>query len=234
MNKAFLIVAPDTDAGKTWITGHLLKELHNRTNSAMVMKPVQTGAIVQEGRKISEDIAECSRISGVEAPIEIYHELVPYLFDAPCSPHLAAALEDADEIDIAQIKKHFHSLSEKYDHILVETAGGILSPINQKETVLDIALALDIPLIVVSPNRLGAISQTLATVKILVDSGCTIAAVIMNDMIVPHKGFDEILLEENLNAVSSFSAIPHCYRVPFSSESNTISKALSPIVDSIL
>lgn len=234
MKKAFIVVAPDTDAGKTWITGHLLKELHERTSSAMVMKPIQTGAGNIDGRRISEDVTECLRISGVEAPCEIYHEIVPYLFDAPCSPHLAAELEGEKAIDITLIKKHFHSLAKRYDYILVETAGGILSPINAQETILDMVLALEMPLIVVSPNRLGAISQTLSTLKILVDSGCSIATVIMNDLVVPKGAFEELLLQENLQAVSSFSTISHCYRIPFTKDSHIISDALTHIVDKIL
>lgn len=229
-----MIVAPDTDAGKTWVTGHLLKEFHKKSNSAMVMKPIQTGAVTEGDRRVSEDIRECSRISGVEAPSDIYHELVPYLFNAPCSPHLAAELEGEEEINLSVIVKHYHKLATKYDYLLVETAGGILSPINRRETVLDLILKLDLPLIVVSPNKLGAISQTLSTIKILKESGCTIAAVVMNDMQATESDFDELLLQENCNAVSSFSNTSHCFRLPFTKESDLISEALSPLVDTIL
>lgn len=231
---SFAIVAPDTDAGKTWITSHILKALYKINPSAMVMKPVQTGAIYKDGKPLSEDIEECCRIAGIEISKEDYPLLVPYLFNKPCSPHLAAELDNATPIDLQKIKKSFKELQKRYDHLLVETAGGILSPLNWNETNADLLNELRLPTIIVAPNKLGAISQTLSTIQVLKSMNTTIKAIIMNDMVNVTSEFEEMLLAENLKAVQVFSSISQIYRVPFTKNSEKIEQALSPLVKSLL
>lgn len=234
MSKAFTIVAPDTDAGKTWITGHILKVLLEKNHNSIVMKPVQTGAILKDGKKLSEDIEMCRKLSGVKIPDDLYDTLVPFNFTKPCSPHLAAELDEAPAIDLEKVFDCYTKLTEQYDVLLVETAGGILSPITRKETVLDLVQKIDTPVIIVAPNKLGAISQTLATIELVSQRDIPIAAVIMNDMVQPNDEFEEILLAENIQAVLQFSNIPKIYRTPHTKETKAISEALKPLVESLL
>lgn len=234
MSKAFTIVAPDTDAGKTWITGHLLKVILEKKPESMVMKPVQTGAILKDGKKLSEDIEKCREISGVEIPDDLYDTLVPFNFTKPCSPHLAAELDEAPPIDLEKIHSCFTKLAEQYDVLLVETAGGILSPITRKETVLDLVQKIDTPVIIVAPNKLGAISQTLATIELVSQRDIPIAAVIMNDMVTANDEFQEKLLAENIAAVREFSSIETIFRVPFSTDSNHTTSSLRPCIELLL
>lgn len=234
MSKGVTIVAPDTDAGKTWITSHLLKALLEKNSNCMVMKPVQTGAIVKDGIKLSEDIEKCREISGVHIPFELYDTVVPFNFSKPCSPHLAAELDKEPPIDLGKIISSYTKLIGMYDLLLVETAGGILSPLTRRETVLDMVQKIGSPVIIVAPNKLGAISQTLATIELVSQRAIPISAVIMNDMLRPQNEFEELLLTENIEAISQFSNIQKIYRTPHTKDSTIITEALETLVESLL
>lgn len=234
MSQAFVVVAPDTDAGKTWITAHLLKVLLQNEPQTMVMKPVQTGAIYNGNKRESEDINTCIEISGIHIPESINGFVVPYLFDTPCSPHLASNLDKQEDIVIENITTAAQKLTAQYKVVLIETAGGIYSPINQRETNMDLLQALQLPVIVVSPNKLGAISQTLSTIELLRIKKVPIAAVVLNDLVATTDNTEAMILENNCDTIRSFASNIPLYRVPFTKETQETEKALTPLTEQLL
>ena len=107
--------------------------------------------------------------------------LCPQTFLAPLSPPAAAALEGR-EVDEALLVDGYHWLSERSELVLVEGAGGFYSPISKNWLNADLAERIGLPVIIVSPNRLGTINQTLLTIEAVRRRGLTVAGVVLNLM----------------------------------------------------
>jgi dethiobiotin synthetase len=212
--KSLAIVAPDTDAGKTVITAALLKNAKKIVGKSTVMKPVQTGSILVEGRRVSPDISEIEQLTGVTIPRDLYHHVSPYNFLTPCSPHLAAQKE-IGEIRFENIARNLEVLNLRFRLTLVETAGGVLSPLTESETNLDLVHDLGMPTVVVAQNRLGAISGTLATVKALHSKNVEVRGIVLIDPPVVQGELEKEILENNRETIAQFASVADTVRVPY-------------------
>ena len=175
MAKIYYITGIDTGIGKTYATGMLARSLASHGKSVITAKLVQTGC-----SDISEDIILHRQLMGIELlPEDTDGTTCPYLFDLPASPHLAAQAEGKTiEPDI--ILNSIHKLSDKYDYILVEGAGGLLVPLTPGIQSIDIAASQNWPVIIVSSSRLGSINHTLMTIECAYNRNCTIAGIVYN------------------------------------------------------
>ena len=180
----FFITGSDTDVGKSFVTASLLRAFLEQGAKAVALKPVQTG--YAENSRIPD---ENSRIPKANSRIPDENSRIPsqslepdfkatcYTFAYPASPHFSAELEgkkikargilDFIEQNLAQIT-------------LIEGAGGILVPLNEKESFLDIAKELNAPVILVCKNCLGAINHALLNLEILRQNSIKLAALILN------------------------------------------------------
>ncbi|MBL0725808.1 MAG: dethiobiotin synthase [Alphaproteobacteria bacterium] len=112
-------------------------------------------------------------------------------FLQPCSPHIAAELSDTTAICIKTILKQLGKVQNflskqtnnncSIDTFLVEGAGGVIVPINEKETILDLIKCVTLPTIVVSDGALGSINSTLLTINALKSANVDIAGFIFSD-----------------------------------------------------
>jgi dethiobiotin synthetase len=151
------VTGTDTNVGKTIISAWLCYNL-----KASYWKPGQSGAI--EG----SDSAIVTDLSGAE----IFPEA--YSLKAPLSPHLAASLEGI-QIDLNKITP---PLTDK--PLIIEGAGGIMAPLNNKHTILDLIGQLKVPTIVVARSTLGTINHTCLTLEALRSRSLPVLGVIMN------------------------------------------------------
>ena len=169
----FFITATNTDRGKTTITTALKLWLERQGYTCLAMKPVQTGmahaASNQPGCVLSPDLYTIYSASygyGQKPTQEEIvqelgpqlHLLQPYCYQAACSPHLAAELEEQPYASLSQIKQCAQILQRDHcDVLLVEGAGGLLVPINRNKekslTMLDIAKELGLPVILISQSE---------------------------------------------------------------------------------
>ena len=169
------ITGIDTDIGKTVVTGLLARALSQQGESVITQKLVQTGC-----SGIAEDILRHREIMGIELLPEDNNGLTcPYVFQKPCSPHLAAELEQC-VIDVEQITKASRTLAEHYDHVLVEGAGGLLVPLSRKMSFLDYLEKMHYPLILVSSPRLGSINHTLSALELAQKRGLQVTGIVYN------------------------------------------------------
>ena len=120
----YFVSGIDTNVGKSYATGILARELAAAGRSVITQKLVQTGCIGS-----SEDIELHRRIMGV-APTREDMDMTtaPEIFTYPCSPHLATVIDGRD-IDFARIDAATAVLSERYDIVLLEGAGGLMVPL---------------------------------------------------------------------------------------------------------
>jgi len=162
------IAGTDTDVGKTWVTTRLIRHFREQGIDAVGTKPVECG-----GDEDSRLILEACQDSGITTA-----EVNPVAFPDPLAP---AAMEGRDTIDIDRIANIFRDLQARHEIVIAEGAGGWLVPLDDNRTMADLAVALDIPVVIVAANRLGVLNHTLLTVRAINSSGLKCAGIYLND-----------------------------------------------------
>ena len=152
----YFISGIDTDAGKSYATGFLARELNRKGQRTITQKFIQTG---NTGH--SEDIDLHRRIMGI-APTDDDREglTMPEIFSYPCSPHLASRI-DGRPINFDKIERATEELSRRYDVVLLEGAGGLMVPLTDELLTIDYIAQKGYPLLFVTSGKLGSINHTL-------------------------------------------------------------------------
>lgn len=155
--QGLFITGTDTDVGKTVVSCALARGLREADVDVGVMKPTETG-VPAEGPK---DARALIAAAGVNDPIEI---VCPLQFGLPAAPEASALLEGR-EATLAPIEEAFATLSKRHEFMLVEGAGGILVPFDEKTSMADLAASLGLPVLIVARASLGTINHTLLTLE---------------------------------------------------------------------
>lgn len=157
--RGLFVTGTDTDVGKTVIACALVRGLRALGGRVAVMKPVASGAVRTPLGLRNADAVALMAAAGSEAPYELVN---PYCFEAPVSPHIAA--KDARiEPDTILIRHNFDVLAAAADWIVVEGAGGWFAPINEHQTMADVAWSLSIPALLVVGLKLGCLNHAQLT-----------------------------------------------------------------------
>jgi dethiobiotin synthetase len=199
MNQAYFVTGTDTGSGKTTIASALIRHFVNQGLQTVGMKPIASGCDFVDGQAINEDVTALVRASNVNAPKAIVN---PYRFMPAIAPHIAASQAGVN-IDTQVILDAYHQLSRIADVVIVEGAGGFLVPINAGQTLADLAIQLDIPIILVVGMRLGCINHALLTVEAIKSRGLTLAGWVANQ-VDPHMAE----FEANLQTLQQRIEIP--------------------------
>ncbi len=165
----------DTDAGKSYATGFLARKLAEEGKKVITMKFIQTG-----NKDFSEDIDIHRRITGTGMlPRDLDHTTAPVIFSYPCSPQLAARLDNRD-IDLDIIDKAADTLDAEYDITLIEGAGGLMVPLTDTFLTIDYPGSRNIPVALVTNGRLGSISHTLLALDALLKRNIKVEYLLYN------------------------------------------------------
>lgn len=185
----FFITGTDTGVGKTYITKLLVESLRAEGKYAVGFKPISCGD--------REDAVILAAASGNLS----LDEVNPLHFSSAVAPHVAALLENKT-IDPAQILASYQAISEIYDPVIVEGAGGWEVPITENYFVSDLAKDLNLPVILVAANRLGALNHILLTLAAIQAKGLKCAGIILNQLedemdtpMITNKGIIESLTQ---------------------------------------
>lgn len=174
-NGIYFISGIDTDAGKSYCTAWLARELMREGKRVITQKLIQTG---NTGH--SEDIDLHRRITGTGYLPEDREGLtMPEIFSYPCSPHLAARI-DRREIDFGKIERATEELARRYDIVLVEGAGGLMVPLTDELLTIDYAASHGYPLVFVTSGKLGSINHTLLSLEAVARRGMPLHTVLYN------------------------------------------------------
>jgi len=160
MARRFLITGTDTAVGKTTLACALAHDLRARGMRVGVMKPAETGCAERDGSLEPADAIALSRAAESNDPLDL---VCPYRYRSPLAPALAAEVDGIEAPGLARIAVAFERIATGRDVVLVEGAGGITVPITWRENYADLALALDLEVVVVVANRLGCLNATLLT-----------------------------------------------------------------------
>ena len=207
MANGIFITGTDTEVGKTFITGGLARMWLKMGKRVGVMKPIESGCVRSDGVLQPLDALFLKEMSASTDDLDL---IVPYRLEHPLAPSIAAELESI-EIDLENIKSIYRQLELKYDIILVEGAGGVLSPLYKTFTNVDLIKLLDIPVIVVARNTLGTINHTLLAVECARSNGLTILGIIINNL----SPNDDLSTNDNPRVIKKLSGLPLLGVVPF-------------------
>lgn len=160
MTKKYFITGISTEVGKTVVSAVVTEALE-----ADYWKPVQAGDL---------HFSDTDKVKGlISNKTSVFHPN-SYALQTPMSPHAAAEI-DRTPIDLKKIKE-----PKTKNHLVIEGAGGLLVPLNEQETILDI-IKPDYKVIVVSRHYLGSINHTLLTVNLLKEKGFEVSILFSGD-----------------------------------------------------
>jgi dethiobiotin synthetase len=214
MIPGIFITGTGTGVGKTVTTAGVLRWLRKRSINAIAMKPVQTGAVTaSDGRMLAPDAEFALRAASLDVDAATWAHISPYLFPPACSPHLAARLTGRP-ITIANIMQSAHWLAARHDLLVVEGAGGLMAPLNEDQTMLDLAGALAMPVLLVGPSGLGVINHVLLSLEALRQRSREVMGVILNDA-QPVPESERYICEDNVRTIEWFGHIRVLARVPY-------------------
>jgi len=177
MRKRYFIAGTDTDAGKTMVACALLAKARSQGLSTAAVKPVAAGCIdTKEGLRNDDAeqlLAQCT--------IALYYEQVnPVAFMESIAPHIAAQ-KQGQRMQVDRLTGFTSGvLMQGANFTLVEGAGGWRVPVNERETLADLAIALAIPVVLVVGMRLGCINHALLTAEAITGDGLELAGWVAN------------------------------------------------------
>lgn len=172
----YFVSGIDTNIGKSYATGYLAKLWNGQGRRTITQKFIQTGN--EPG--YSEDIELHRNIMGVGLTLEDEQGLTkPEIFSYPASPHLASILDKRD-IDFDKIDRATEILSDLYDAVLVEGAGGLMVPLTEDFLTIDYIRQKHYPLIFVTSGKLGSINHTLLSLEAVRSRGIKLDTVVYN------------------------------------------------------
>lgn len=202
----FFITGTDTEVGKTLVSGALIVKLREAGVSAIGFKPVVAGTYANSsGQKLNEDLETLKIASGLNSQEQ---SLCPYILNEAAAPHLVAKKNDV-YLDSSIILGDLHSLSQQFEVVVIEGAGGFLVPLNEQEDLGDLAQAIDLPIILVVGMRLGCINHALLTCEAIVSRQLTIAGWVANTL-----SEEMPLLEENIQTLKDRIFAPFLGVIP--------------------
>jgi dethiobiotin synthetase len=197
------VTGTDTGVGKTYVGAMIARALQAEGYRVGVYKPAASGCRCERGTLVSDDAVTLWKAAGEPGRLD---RVCPQRFAAPLAPHLAAR-EDGKRLDAARLRRGLDYWRRRSDVVLVEGAGGLMSPMGEEEYVADLACEFGFPLVVVSRNSLGTINQTLQTLiaAAAFGEGLEVAAVVLNQ---PARGGRDPSIASNRRELAARSTVP--------------------------
>jgi len=210
------VTGTDTGVGKTAVTSTLVQHWRALGRLVGAYKPVASGCEIDpEGRPIWEDIEAYFEALGGQFTRE---RICPQSFPAPLAPPVAAR-QAGRAVDSQLLLRGARWWESQVDVLLVEGAGGLLSPLSDTESNADLAVALGYPVLVVARLGLGTINHTLLTVEAAQRRGLDVAGVVLNA--TQPSGTDESI-HSNPEELARRCPVPFLGVLPYSENSDLL------------
>lgn len=158
--KKYFVSGIGTEIGKTIVSAIFVEAL-----KADYFKPIQAGDL---------DNSDTSKVQKLVTNNLSYFHSETYRLNTPMSPHAAAEIDNV-KIDLEKI-----CIPQTQNNIIVEGAGGLMVPLNEKHLMIDLIQHLDIPVVLVSKNYLGSINHTILSIESLQKRDINIAGIVFN------------------------------------------------------
>ncbi len=217
------VTGTDTGVGKTFVATALLRALATRGARVAGMKPVAAG--IEAGEASNADVSALAAADGLHLPLR---DRNPYGFLPAIAPHLAAEAAGV-AIDIGVIVASFARLRARVDFIVVEGAGGVLVPLDRDHDMLDLAAALDLPVLLVVGLRLGCINHALLSAQAIAERGLPLAGWIANA-----TGPSMLRERANIDSIAARLGQPPLATLRHDFSASALSAALDSVASTLL
>ncbi|ANI98769.1 dethiobiotin synthase [Polynucleobacter wuianus] len=205
-NTGFFIAGTDTEVGKTLVSGALILKLREQGKKVLGFKPVVAGTYQSdEGQLLNEDLETLRLALGLTAG---QPSLCPYVLDMPAAPHLVAESKGI-RLELNTVIQAYSEIQQQGDCIVVEGAGGFLTPLNNQENLGDFANQIQLPIILVVGMKLGCINHALLSMEAFKTRNLKVAGWIANTL-----SSEMQLLAENIETLRSKIDAPFLGSIP--------------------
>jgi dethiobiotin synthetase len=168
----YFVTGIDTGVGKTRVAVRLMQQFHERGLGVVGFKPIASGAERTPNGWKQEDVDALQAAATVKLPNAVVN---PYCFEPPIAPVIAAVEQGTCMTVNSLMEVYNNKIKPEVDAVVVEGAGGWIQPLNEHETLADLACALRLPVVIVVSIRLGCLNHTLLTYESIKASGLPIA-----------------------------------------------------------
>ena len=186
MCKGIFITGTDTDVGKTWVGSQIAAALHENKIPLCVRKPIESGCSLRDGELIPADATQYWQAIQQSDSLE---NICPYRFIPAISPALAAAQQHI-RISLDQLLQTCKTANDEL--LLLEGAGGFYSPLYADGLNKDLAVALQLPVVLVVADKLGCINHTLLSLKAITGASLDCQLIILNKRNNDSSNFAEL------------------------------------------
>lgn len=215
---AFFITGTDTGVGKTVLTAMLARYLHERGVRVAALKPICSGD------RGDARVLHVALNGGLTLD-----EINPWHFRTPIAPLLAARRE-RKQVKLSQVLAHVHAMQKRFDVLLIEGAGGLLSPLGENFSSHDLIAALRATPIVVCSNRIGAVNQVLLTLASLPRNTSAKARVVL---MLPQE--PDVSTKTNADLLAEFFDQERTFSLPWLGQNfNPIRTSKNPRIEQTL
>ncbi|MEE3661783.1 dethiobiotin synthase [Brenneria sp. g21c3] len=205
MIKRWFVTGTDTEVGKTIASSALLQAANQAGYRTAGYKPVASGCEITPQGVRNGDALSLQANSSVRLD---YQSVNPLAFVEPTSPHIVSAAEQRP-ISLSALSAGLRALEAQADWLLVEGAGGWLTPLSEQETFADWVAREQLPVILVVGVKLGCINHAMLTAGAVRQAGLTLSGWIANDILPPGKRH-----REYLNSLQRFLPAPLLGEIP--------------------
>jgi len=204
--KQFLVLGTSTDIGKTFFICEIVKKLLEKKIAINAIKPIISGFDMDDKESDSAKILEVLSLDLNKKNIEA---TTPFRFKTPLSPPVAARLE-GKTINYTAVKnfckKKIQKARYNKETLLIESAGGVMTPINDDKTFLDLAEDLKIPVILIGACYLGAVNHSLCALEALKSRDIKVSVLIVNDHMNCNNPW--LKMDDLVDEIKNFTKIP--------------------------
>ena len=214
------ITGTSTNVGKTHTAVLLARQLTEQGICVIPRKPVESGCLKQGDELVPQDAIALMEAAAYEGALS---EVCPYRFEPPVSPVRAAHL--ANKVLTTDQLANICLDGSENGFLLIEGAGGFYSPLAEDGLNADLAMALQLPVVLVASDTLGCINQVLLNAEAIKIRGLNLAGVVLNSMEAPH--------DENMDNAADLRDTLDC-PVYTQAYGQTDSKSHHELIDSLL
>jgi dethiobiotin synthetase len=176
---AVFITATGTDIGKTFVTAGLIRHIRGSGGTVAAVKPVVSGFDPDAWQE--SDPAVLLAALGRPAALAEVERISPWRFKAPLSPDMASRREGRMIVFRDVVEFCRKAMADHRGTCLIEGVGGIMVPLDDRRTVLDLMSVLRIPVILVTGSYVGTISHTLTALEVMARRNLDLAAVVVSE-----------------------------------------------------
>ena len=172
------ITATGTDVGKTFVTAGLIRAARRAGRAVGALKPVLSGYDAADAA--ASDVGVLLAALGQPLTGATIEAISPWRFAAPLSPDMAAAAEHR-QLDLAELLTACRVAVATDQLMFIEGVGGVMVPMNERDTVLDLMSGIALPVVLVTGTYLGALSHCLTAVSALASRGIPPKMLVLNE-----------------------------------------------------